>query len=43
VMWATGPWSPPPPNQQFLAWFALIGWIVLPWTAIADHYYAPVP
>lgn len=41
VMWATGPWSPPPPNQQFLAWFALIGWIVLPWTAIADHYYAP--
>jgi len=43
VMWVTGPWSPPPPNQQFLAWFALIGWIVLPWTAIADHYYAPVP
>ena len=41
VMWATGPWSPPPPNQQFLAWFALIGWIVLPWTAIADRYYAP--
>ena len=38
-MWAAGPWSPPPPDARSLAWFALIGWIVLPWTAIADRYY----
>jgi len=31
VMWATGPNSPPPPDERSLAWFALIGWIVLPW------------
>jgi membrane-bound metal-dependent hydrolase YbcI (DUF457 family) len=30
VMWAAGPWSPPPPDARSLAWFALIGWIVFP-------------
>jgi hypothetical protein len=39
VMWITGPWSPPPPDARTLAWFALIGWIVLPWTALADRSY----
>lgn len=39
VMWAAGPWSVPPPNPQALAWFALIGWIILPWAAWADRYY----
>jgi membrane-bound metal-dependent hydrolase YbcI (DUF457 family) len=39
AMWAAGPWSPPPPNPQVLAWFALVGWIVLPWADLADRYY----
>lgn len=37
LMWATSPWSPPPPNPQALAWFALIGWITVPWAAVADR------
>lgn len=40
VMWAQGPWSAPPPNQRVLAWFALIGWIVVPWAVWADRRYA---
>ena len=36
VIWATGPWSPPPPNERALGWFALIGWIIIPWAAFAD-------
>ena len=39
VMWASGPWSPPPPDSRSLAWFALIGWITVPWAALADRYY----
>jgi hypothetical protein len=31
VLWASGPFSPPPPNPRALALFALIGWITLPW------------
>ena len=37
VMWATGPYSPPPPSMQFLGWFGLIGWIIIPWSALADR------
>ena len=37
LMWVTGPWSPPPPTADALGWFALIGWIVLPWAALADR------
>jgi hypothetical protein len=37
IMWATGPWSPPPPNSRALGWFALIGWIIVPWAALADR------
>ena len=40
VMWAGGPLSPPPPDARSLAWFALIGWIVIPWAALADRFYA---
>jgi membrane-bound metal-dependent hydrolase YbcI (DUF457 family) len=40
VMWATSPWSPLPPSERALAWFTLIGWIVLPWAALADRYYS---
>jgi hypothetical protein len=39
VLWASGPWSPPPPTPRALAWFALIGWIVLPWASLADRWY----
>ena len=38
LMWASGPWSPPPPNPRALAWFALTGWIVVPWAALADRH-----
>ena len=31
VMWATGPFSPPPPDERSMAMFALLGWIVVPW------------
>jgi hypothetical protein len=39
IIWAAGPWSPPPPDPRALAWFALIGWIVLPWTVAVDRSY----
>lgn len=37
VMWAMGPWSAPPPSERALAWFALIGWITVPWAVWADR------
>jgi len=37
LMWATSPWSPPPPSSRALGWFALIGWIIVPWAALADR------
>jgi membrane-bound metal-dependent hydrolase YbcI (DUF457 family) len=37
VMWASGPWSPPPPSVRALGWFALIGWIIIPWAVAADR------
>jgi membrane-bound metal-dependent hydrolase YbcI (DUF457 family) len=40
-LWAMGPWSPPPPDPGALGWFALIGWVVVPWAAWADRHYAP--
>lgn len=40
VMWASGPWSAPPPDARALGWFALIGWIMIPWAALADRYYS---
>ena len=39
AIWALGPWSAPPSNERALAWFALIGWISVPWVAWADRYY----
>ena len=40
LMWLSGPWSPPPPTSSALAWFALIGWLVPPWAALADRHFA---
>jgi hypothetical protein len=37
VMWAGGPWSPPPADSRALGWFALIGWIMIPWATLADR------
>jgi membrane-bound metal-dependent hydrolase YbcI (DUF457 family) len=37
AMWAPGPWSPLPPSPKALGWFALIGWIIIPWAALADR------
>ena len=39
VMWILGPWSPPPATPRQLGWFALIGWIIVPWAALADRHY----
>jgi len=37
VMWATGPWGPLPPSERSLGWFALVGWLIVPWAAIGDR------
>ena len=39
AMWAAGPFGPPPPSERALAWFALIGWLTIPWAALADRGY----
>jgi hypothetical protein len=30
-IWASGPFSPPPPDVRSLALFALLGWSIVPW------------
>jgi hypothetical protein len=42
LLWASGPWSPAPASPRALAWFALIGWIMVPWAAFADRRYRTV-
>jgi membrane-bound metal-dependent hydrolase YbcI (DUF457 family) len=37
AMWASGPWEPPPTSERALGYFALIGWLIVPWTAAADR------
>ena len=37
AMWASGPWGPPPPSGKALGWFAMIGWLLVPWAAYADR------
>ena len=36
AVWVAGPWSPPPPSQQGLAWFSFLGWLLVAWAAWAD-------
>ena len=43
VMWITGPWSPPPPTPEALGWFALIGWLIVPWAALIERRRERVP
>jgi hypothetical protein len=37
VLWGTGPWGPLPPSERALGYFALIGWLTVPWAAAADR------
>lgn len=37
IMWITSPFQAPPPSVRALGWFALIGWIVIPWAAWGDR------
>jgi hypothetical protein len=43
VLWLTGPWSPPPPTAEALGWFALIGWLIVPWAALVERRPEQVP
>ena len=36
AMWASGPWGPPPPSQNALAWFSLGVWLFILWGAWSD-------
>lgn len=40
LIWATQPWSPPPPSSPAVAWGALILWLLLPWAAWIDRHRA---
>jgi hypothetical protein len=37
-MWASSPWSPPPPGPQALAWFSFGGWLLVAWAGWSDHH-----
>lgn len=37
AMWASGPWGPLPPSEKALGVFSLIGWLLVPWAAMADR------
>ena len=41
VMWATGPWSPPPPSAESLAKFAIGAWLLPLWAGWADAHRRP--
>ena len=37
AMWASGPWGPLPPSEKAIGLFALVGWLLVPWAALADR------
>ena len=37
LMWIAGPWSALPPTAEALGWFALVGWIIVPWAALVER------
>jgi hypothetical protein len=41
AMWASGPWSVPPPSPRALAWFALGGWLLVAWAGWTDRHREP--
>lgn len=38
AMWASSPWSPPPPSPQALAWFSFGGWLLVAWAGWTDRH-----
>lgn len=38
AMWASSPWSPPPPSAQALAWFSFGAWLLVAWAAWSDRH-----
>lgn len=40
AMWASSPWSPPPPSADALAWFSFGGWLLVAWAAWSDSHRA---
>jgi hypothetical protein len=38
LMWASQPWSPPPPSPQVLAWFGLGSWLFPIWAGWVDRH-----
>ena len=40
VMWASGPWSVPPPSERALAWFAQGAWLLILWAWWVDRHRA---
>jgi hypothetical protein len=41
LMWAGGPWSPPPPSARALAWFGMANWLLIAWGWWADRHWEP--
>jgi hypothetical protein len=35
--WVSGPWSPPPPSANAIAWGGLALWILIPWAGWIDR------
>jgi hypothetical protein len=38
ALWASVPWSPPPPSAQALAWFSFGSWLLVAWAGWADRH-----
>ena len=38
AIWVSGPWSPPPPSAQAIAWVGLAGVLFVPWAAWIDRH-----
>jgi hypothetical protein len=38
AMWASSPWSSPPPSPQALAWFSFGGWLLVAWAGWFDRH-----
>jgi hypothetical protein len=37
-IWLSGFFGPPPPDERSLAWFALSGWLIVPWAWWVDRH-----
>jgi hypothetical protein len=37
LLWASGPWAPPPTSERALGVVGLVGWVMIPWAALADR------